>query len=346
MVVRVIAVLGLVGLGELLGVAEPAVLQRGLGQPGRHAEGVVGVLAQRLAKVLTGHADGERIQLGRDRQALGVAHEVEDLRLVPGHQHGVHVLGLHLRQQRAEVAGVAAVALVHHQVEAGRLEQRPRAVRGGDVERIIGIQQRDGLGWVLQRLHHLDGAAEIVAGRRQRAEDVLEAARENLVGRAAALHHRDLVFLGHHRVGQLEVAGKAAQQQVHLVLRHQLRVLAHRQVHVRLVVVQLERQLVRLAIDLDAALGIDLVDGHLVGVAVVAPGVGHRPGQLHRGAEHDVLRPGRRGRRGGQHGREQGRKQKRVLELHGGRPLCRCLSSSPSALMAQRSGATSLLLCP
>ena len=103
MIVRLIAELRLVDRGELRGITEPAVLQLGRRQPGRHAEGVVGVLAQRLAEVVARHAHGEGVHLRRDRQALGLPHEIQDLGFVAGDQHHIDVLALDLREQRIEV---------------------------------------------------------------------------------------------------------------------------------------------------------------------------------------------------------------------------------------------------
>ncbi len=304
MVVRLVAELRLVFGREGLRVAEPAILERGRWQPGAHAVSVVGVLAERLAKVLARHADGERIHLRRRRKALGLAHEVEDLSFVSGHEHDVSILAFDLRQQRVEVGRVGAVALVHDHVHAGLLQQRPRAVGDRDVEGVVRVEQRHRVGHRLQRLQHVYRAGVVVAGWCQRAEDVLEVAREDLVGGAAALHHRHLVLLGNRRVGKREVASKRAQQQVDLVLRDELRVLAHAQVDVGLVVVDLEHQLLGLARDLHAAGDIDLVDGQLVGIAVVATRIGNRSGELHRRAEDDVLGRRRAGQRQGRERRD------------------------------------------
>ena len=131
--------------------------------------------------------------------------------------------------------------------------------------------------------------AKIIAGRRQRPEDVFEIAREYLVGGAATLDHWNPVFFGHGRIGEREIAGERSQQKIDLVLRHQLRVLAHAQVDVGLVVVELERQLVRFIADLDAARGVDLVDRKLIGVAIVATGIGKRPRQLYGRSQDNVF---------------------------------------------------------
>ena len=76
---------------------------------------------------------------------------------------------------------------------------------------------------------------------------------------------------------------------IDLVLGNQLRVLTHAQVHIGLIVVQLERQFVRFVADLDAARGIDLVDRKLIGVAIIAAGIGDRPRQLYRRSQDDVF---------------------------------------------------------
>src|SRR6185437_5525405 len=58
----------------------------------------------------------------------------------------------------------------------------------------------------------------------------------------------------------------------------------------RLVIEQLQRDLLLLRADLDATRGVDLVDRELVGVLVVATGVGDGTGELDRRAERDGLR--------------------------------------------------------
>ena len=139
MIVGVIAKLCLVGGSELRGIAKPAVLQVCRRQPGGHAESVVGVLAQRLAEILAGHAHREGIHLRRDRQALRLPHEIQDLGFVAGDQHRIDVLASDLRQQRIEVGGVGAVALVHGHGQTCLLQLRPRALRHRNVEGIVGI---------------------------------------------------------------------------------------------------------------------------------------------------------------------------------------------------------------
>src|SRR6185437_3455944 len=69
-----------------------------------------------------------------------------------------------------------------------------------------------------------------------------------------------------------------------------LRVLAHAQIDVGLVVINLQGELALLVTDLHAALLVDLIDGELVGVFIVAARVGEWPRQLDRGAERDVRR--------------------------------------------------------
>src|SRR6185312_16475262 len=99
------------------------------------------------------------------------------------------------------------------------------------------------------------------------------------------------------------------EKEADLVLGDQLHVLAHSKIFVRLAVVELERELVGLAADLNAALLIDLVDRELVGIAIVATGVGVGPRQLHGGAERDRVALGEGRRRGGGQRQSQASRQ-------------------------------------
>ena len=110
-----------------------------------------------------------------------------------------------------------------------------------------------------------------------------------MVRRATTLDHWNSVFFGDGRIRQCEIACEWSQQKIDLVLRNQLRVLTHAQVHVRLIVVKLERQLVRFIADLDAARGIDLVDRKLIGVAIIAAGIGDRSRQLYGRSQDDIF---------------------------------------------------------
>ena len=132
------------------------------------------------------------------------------------------------------------------------------------------------MGAGIEPLQHVHRRTKIVAGRRQRPEDIFEITREYLVRRTAALNHWNFVFFGHRRIRQREIASERSQQKIDLVLRNQLRVLAHAQIDVGLVVVKLERELVRFIADLDPARGVDLVDRKLISVAIVAAGIGNR----------------------------------------------------------------------
>jgi hypothetical protein len=77
------------------------------------------------------------------------------------------------------------------------------------------------------------------------------------------------------------------------------------ELRVRFVVEDLERELVRLLADHDAALRIDPVDRELIGIAIDAPGLGEVSGQLHAGAERNGVGFGAGGGhvRGSQHRR-------------------------------------------
>ncbi len=104
------------------------------------------------------------------------------------------------------------------------------------------------------------------------------------------MHHRDLIFLGDRAVVQREIRGKGSEQEIDLVGGDELDILAHAEIDVRLIVENLQRELIGLAADLDAARGVDRVDRELVGVAIIAPGIGARSGQLDGGAErNDVV---------------------------------------------------------
>src|SRR6185437_3196648 len=122
------------------------------------------------------------------------------------------------------------------------------------------------------------------------AKDVLELSREDLIRRAAPLHHRYPVFLGYRGVCERKVAGERTQQEIDLVLTDELRVLTHAQVNVGLVVIYLQGELALLVADFHAALLINLINGELVGVLIIAARVGERPGQLDRGTERYVRR--------------------------------------------------------
>ena len=313
-IIGLVAVFLLVEPGEIGGVAEPGVGQMLRGQPRRHAEGIIRILAQRGAEIRRRHADREGIEVIRiGIEALRLADEIERLRLVAAPQDGIGLARLDQRQDRGEIAAVLAVGLVNDQLEPGRREQFARALGDRDVEAVIGRDQRHGLHLGIELGQHLDGAAVIVVGRRQRAEDVFIAAGEDLAGGAAALHHRHFVFLGHGTVVERVVAGERTQQEVHLVAGDELDVLAHAEIDVGLVVEQVERQLVALAVERDAALLVDRVDRELIGVAVIAPGIGEAAGELHRRPQGDRL--GLRRRRAGEaeQQRSGGRQREKLL---------------------------------
>ena len=61
------------------------------------------------------------------------------------------------------------------------------------------------------------------------------------------------------------------EQEVDFVAGDELNVLSDAQIGVRLVVEQVERELVFMPTDSNAARFVDRVDGHIIGVAVVAP---------------------------------------------------------------------------
>src|SRR5439155_3849743 len=106
-----------------------------------------------------------------------------------------------------------------------------------------------------------DRALEVFGRRRQRAENVLVAAAVDLIGSAAPLNHRHLVLFCYRRGGDDGIASERAKQEVDLVLREQLHVLAHSEVVVRLIVEELESELRAGVANLDAAKLVDLSDG-------------------------------------------------------------------------------------
>src|SRR6185437_14052596 len=227
MIVWIVTEFRLVGHGELPGVAEPAILEFCGWQPGRHAEGVVRVLAQGLTEILAGDAHRERIHLRRDRKALGLSYEIQYLGLVAGHQHHIYVLASDLREQRIEVCGVGAISLVHRQCEACLLQFWPCAIRHRNVEGVVSIKQRNRFWSRTESLQHVYRRAKIIARRRQRSKDKFELAREYLVGGTASLNHWNSVFLRHRRIRQRKIACEWSEQKIDLVLRNQLGVLAH-----------------------------------------------------------------------------------------------------------------------
>ncbi|MEJ2356802.1 MAG: hypothetical protein P8Y13_01800 [Deinococcales bacterium] len=288
-VVGLVAEALLIGVRELLGIAEVVVPKVGRRQPRRHPEGVVGVATEGLPEVGGRHAHGERVHLGAEVEALGLSDEVEHLGLVARDQNRVGVLALELRDDGAEIRRVGAVAFVQHDVHAGVVGKVGGALGHAGVERVVGVEQPDGLGGRVELAHHVDGALEVGASRRKGAEDVLVTAAEDLPGGAAALDHGHLVLLGHGRGDEHEAARVGPEQEVDLVLRQELGVLPHGQVVVGLVVEHLEGELVGLAAHRHAALLVDGVDRHLEGILVVATGVGEAAGELQRRAERDGL---------------------------------------------------------
>ena len=202
-------------------------------------------------------------------------------------QDDVGRLGFDDAEDRGEIGVVLGVFLVGHELVSRRLQMRAGPLGDGDVEAVIGGDQRhlDGLG--IELAHHLDGAGVVVAGRRQGPEDVFIAAGIDLARGAAALDHRNLVLLGDGAVVEGIVRGEGPEQEVDLVRGDQPDILADAEADVRLVVIELEGQLVGLVADLDAALGVDGVDGELIGVDIVAAGIGLRARGLQGGAEGD-----------------------------------------------------------
>ena len=232
---------------------------------------------------------------------------------MPRPEDHVRVLRLGEREDRGEVGVVLAELLVDDQLQPCFLRELARPVGHGDVEGIVGCDQRHVLRLRVELAHHLDGAREVVVRGRERAEHVLVAAAEDLRGGAAALHHRHLVLLRNGRVVERVVGGERPEQEVHLVLREQLHVLPHAEVGVRLAVVDAQRQLVLGAADRDAALRVDLVDGNLIAVAVVASCIRQPASQLHGCAQRDLLVLTRSGAREGQ-GSCQHRERHRTAE--------------------------------
>ena len=303
----------LVLVGERLRVTEPIVLQLLLREPRRHAEGVLGVLAERAPEVGGGHADRIGIEeLGAHPQALRLADEVEAFALVPAPEEHVRVFRLDEREDGRELGIVLAILLVHDDIQPRVLEELARAVGDRHVEGIVGADERNRLRLGIQLHHHLDRAVEVVVGRRQGAEDVLVPAAEDLARGAAALHHGDLVLLRHRGVVEGVVRGERSEEEVHFLLRDELHVLPHAEVHVGLAVEHLQSELVLLPGDRHAALLVDLVDGQLVAVAVVPAGVRQASGELHGGSERDLIRlRGDRSR-----GRERAGKEGDVRRAH------------------------------
>jgi len=89
------------------------------------------------------------------------------------------------------------------------------------------------------------------------------------------LHEGHLVFLGDRGIDQHIGARIRAKQEIDLVAGQQLGIELHAQIGVGLVVENRELEGVILAVDRDAALGVDLVDRKLIGVPVVAAGICH-----------------------------------------------------------------------
>src|SRR5215472_671970 len=114
----------------------------------------------------------------------------------------------------------------------------------------------------------IDGGLEVKLRLGQGAENVLVATIEDLPRGSPALHHRNLVLLGHRAGGNGNAARVWSEEEVDLVGGDETREEPDAEIGVALVVAELEDELVGLAANLDPACLVDRIHRDGVGVDV------------------------------------------------------------------------------
>ena len=128
----------------------------------------------------------------------------------------------------------------------------------------------------IECLQHFQRGFKILAGRRERPEDVLVVPAEDFIGSAAAFDHGYAVALGDKAVRNGNAAGVWAQKKVHLILGNELlnKLRAFR--GIALVVIVNDFKLVFLVTHFDAAVLVNLFNGHIIGVPIQLSGAALR----------------------------------------------------------------------
>jgi hypothetical protein len=150
------------------------------------------------------------------------------------------------------------------------------------------------------RERHLDDAFEVTARGRQHGERVLETLAENFLGGAVPFDHRNFQTF-HDGCGGCRIGRTVRpENEIDFVLRHEFLYEAGRCLRIRLIVLVLDVDFVRLAGDLHAAVSVDVVFPELVAFFRQLAFTSRRTRRGERRAENDrvVVGSGRRGNGG------------------------------------------------